>query len=271
MSIWINPPPLEEVLSITRDFLKEILEESGSRGFVIGVSGGLDSSLLATLLKRCGVPFRALHLPDGETREDDEKSISLLEDYLNIRVEHHNIRPAKEVILKDILPGGEGTLVEGNLASRLRMCYLYTVANAEELLVAGSSNKSEILLGYFTKWGDGAADIFPLGDLFKTQLYALAEELNLPEFIIKRTPTAGLLPGQTDEGELGLPYHKIDIILQGTLLNLPVKRIAEDAGTSTEEVQRIQEMVRRSRHKRMGLLIPKMGAETVGLDFHERW
>ncbi|HDD60211.1 NAD(+) synthase [Thermoplasmatales archaeon ex4484_36] len=267
----INPPPLEEVLSITRDFVSEILKESGARGFVMGASGGLDSSLLATLLKRCNMPFKALFLPDGEPNKDDERAISLLEDFLNIKVERYNIRPAKEVVLKDVLPEGEGTLVAGNLASRIRMCYLYTVANAEKLLVAGSSNKSEILLGYFTKWGDGAADIFPLGDLFKTQLYVLAKELKLPDFIIKRAPTAGLLPGQTDEGELGLSYDKIDIILRGTLLNMPVERIAEDAGTTAEEVLRIQEMVRRSRHKRMGLLIPKMGPETVGLDFHERW
>lgn len=267
----ISPPPLEEVLSITRDFLSEILEESGARGFVIGTSGGLDSSLLATLLKRCEVPFKALFLPDGDPKKDDERAISLLEDFLSVKVERYNIGPAKEVILKSVLPRGEGTIAAGNLAARLRMCYLYTVANAEKLLVAGSSNKSEILLGYFTKWGDGAADIFPLGDLFKTQLYALAEELKLPDFIIKRPPTAGLLPGQTDEGELGLPYDKIDLILQGTLLNMPVGRIAEEAGTTVEEVRRIQEMVRRSRHKRMGLLIPKMGPETVGLDFHERW
>lgn len=267
----ITPPPLEDVMSITRDFLGEIMEESGARGFVIGTSGGLDSSLLATLLKRCGFPFKALFLPDGSPNKDDERAVSLLEEFLNMKVERYNIRPARESILKDVLPEGGGPLISGNLAARIRMCYLYTVANAENLLVAGSSNKSEILLGYFTKWGDGAADIFPLGDLFKTQLNALAEELKLPDFIIKRVPTAGLFPGQTDEGELGLPYEKIDAILQGTLLNIPIEQIARDAGTSFDEVVRIQEMVRRNRHKRMGLLIPKMGPETVGLDFHERW
>ncbi|MCD6383785.1 MAG: NAD(+) synthase [Thermoplasmata archaeon] len=269
--IPLDLPDVKESVKIAVDFLKEILEESGADGFVVGLSGGLDSSVVALLLEKGDIPFAGVFLPEGEPSVEDQKSLKALESRIGRSVRQYNIEEPKNAIMRRVAPDKFGTMVEGNLSARMRMCYLYTIANSENLLVAGTSNKSEILIGYFTKWGDGAADIYPIGDLFKTQVYRLAKQLDVPEEIIKRPPTAGLLPGQTDEKEIGMSYEVLDRILYGLILGYDPHRISEEVGVPDEKVFRIMEMIRRSRHKRMGLLIPKMGPETIGLDFHERW
>ena len=135
--------------------------------------------------------------------------------------------------------------------------------------MVGTSNKCEILMGYFTKFGDGAADLEPIGDLYKTEIRQLAEELRIPEKIIRKAPSAGLWKGQTDEGEMDITYERLDAILLGIELGLSEKEIAGRAETSVKEVERIANVVRLTSHKRKFQPVAKIGFRTPGLDWRE--
>lgn len=154
-----------------------------------------------------------------------------------------------------------------NIKARLRMMIIYEYANISKSIVCGTSNKSEILLGYFTKYGDGGVDIMPIGDIYKTHVYELASFLKIPKEIINKPPTAGLIKGQTDKKELKLEYKKIDIILMGLENKLDIKNIAKNAKVKKPEVERIKNMRIQSEHKRRRPMIPKIGVRTSGLDW----
>jgi NAD+ synthase len=136
-------------------------------------------------------------------------------------------------------------------------------------LVAGTGNKSELLVGYFTKYGDGGVDMLPIGDLYKTQVWALAKELGLPERIVKKVPTAGLWKGQTDEGELGISYENLDCVLFGIERGQSDQEISRSTKVPLKEVKRIEAMIERSAHKRKMPHIPKTGIRTLGIDWRE--
>jgi len=157
----------------------------------------------------------------------------------------------------------------GNVKARVRMVTLYHLANLNNYLVLGTSNKSELLVGYFTKYGDGASDAMPIGDLYKTQVFQLAQELDIPEVIRRKPPSAGLVMGQTDEGDLGLSYAELDQLLRGIELWLSLEDISEITGTDITTVERIQKMVHRTAHKRYLGMIPKLGLRTPGYDWRE--
>jgi NAD+ synthase len=143
-----------------------------------------------------------------------------------------------------------GYLAKANLKPRLRMVALYYLANSLDYLVAGTGNKSELMIGYFTKYGDGGCDILPLGDLLKTEVRKLARELEIPDEIIKRAPTAGLWDGQTDEGEIGMSYTDLDRCLRA----IEMKRLGE---VKEEVLMRTRLLIRNSRHKRNAIPIFK--------------
>ncbi|RLF47722.1 MAG: NAD(+) synthase, partial [Thermoplasmata archaeon] len=143
----------------------------------------------------------------------------------------------------------------------------YGYANSKKSLVCGCSNKTELLIGYFTKYGDGGSDFMPIGDLYKTQVYQIAEHIGIPGPIIKKAPSAGLWKGQTDEKELGIPYEKLDRILYGLERKMPVDKIVEIADIDEQEVIRVKEMRIKSQHKRNVPLVPKIGLRTVALDW----
>ena len=147
------------------------------------------------------------------------------------------------------------------------MILLYEYANETGSLVCGTSNKSEILVGYFTKYGDGGVDFQPLGDLYKTQIYQIAKYLKIPASIISKAPTAGLWIGQTDEKELRMSYTTLDKILYGLELKLDTESIMQFAEVKKSEVERIRLMRVKSQHKRRTPLIPKLGIRTPGLDW----
>ena len=149
------------------------------------------------------------------------------------------------------------------------MIILYYFANATNRLVAGTSNKSEILLGYFTKYGDGGTDLMPIGDVYKTQVKLMAEYLNIPEYILKKPPAAGLVADQTDEKDLGYPYEVLDKIILGIELNLTSEKIAGIVGIKLQDVEKLRERVRYTRHKRKFAKIPKVGIRTIGKDWRE--
>jgi NAD+ synthase len=149
------------------------------------------------------------------------------------------------------------------------MAVLYYFARKLGYLVCGTSNKSELMAGYFTKFGDGGADFCPLGDLYKTEVRELARRLEVPTSIMEKAPTAGLWEGQTDEGEIGITYEELDQILVGIELNLSNEDIASRTKVDLEKVERVWAMHRGSVHKRKTPLIPKMGLRTIGLDWRE--
>ena len=146
------------------------------------------------------------------------------------------------------------------------MILLYEYANMTNSLVCGTSNKSEILVGYFTKYGDGGVDIMPIGDIYKTQVLELARYLKIPKEIITKPPTAGLIKGQTDEKELKLSYIELDMILAGLEKKMDISDIAKALGIKKSDVERIRKMRKSSQHKRRTALIPKLGLRTPGLD-----
>src|SRR6266704_2743434 len=166
-----------------------------------------------------------------------------------------------------LVPGRPGR--PGNLRARARMIVLYFIANTEGRIVMGTGNKSELLTGYFTLFGDGAADFLPIGDLYKTQVREMARYLALPPEIVEKVPTAGLWPGQTDEGELGISYDELDRILLGIELQLEPEAIAQKAGVPLDHIAYVQKLVTSTVHKRKMPLIPKVGARTIGLDWRE--
>ena len=154
-----------------------------------------------------------------------------------------------------------------NIKARTRMILLYHYAKNLKGLVCGASNKSELLTGYYTKYGDGGVDLQPIGDLYKTQIYKLASYLKIPRAIAAKPPSAGLLEDQTDEAELGMKYSILDKILFGLEQKILPDIIAKDLKISLNEVQRIQTLRKNSQHKRRLPLIPKIGLRTPGFDW----
>jgi NAD+ synthase len=147
------------------------------------------------------------------------------------------------------------------------MIFLFEYANMTNNLVCGSSNKSEILVGYFTKFGDGGVDINPIGDLYKTQTLELAKYLGIPREIILKKPTAGLIKSQTDSSELKIGYKDLDKILAGLERKMTIEKISKLLDIDISEVTRIKNMRIKSQHKRRLFLIPKIGLRTPGLDW----
>jgi NAD+ synthase len=251
-------------------FLRAHAAAEGVRGVAVGLSGGIDSALAARLAVDALGADRVL----GVLQPDAAYPPALLaetEAYATaLGIAHRTvaIRPI-EAAVHAALPELADPVALGNVKARLRMVVLYAVAREEGRLVVGTGNKSELLLGYFTKHGDGGVDLLPLGDLYKTEIRALAAELGLPAAIRERAPTAGLWEGQTDEGELGLPYEEIDRILVGFERLLSEEEIAAATGSSLETVRGLARRIRTTRHKRRLPPIPKLALRTVGLDWRE--
>jgi NAD+ synthase len=222
-------------------WIKNKVNEARAEGVVIGLSGGVDSSVVACLAKEAlGDKVLGLIMFCYNDPVDEDYAY-LIADRLNIRTERVNLDSIYDEFLR-ILPSGK-KVSQANLKPRMRMITLYYFANNLNYLVAGTGNKSEIMVGYFTKYGDGGADILPIGGLLKTQVRELARELKIPEEIIKRVPSAGLWEGQTDEGELGLSYEDLDKAI------LAIES-GETKNLSAGMMERVKELMRKSAHKR---------------------
>jgi NAD+ synthase len=263
-----TPEAASEWLSIVTAFLRRHVETAGAKGLVVGVSGGLDSAVVAALAVRALGSARvlAVMLPAPDSNPQDREHAQLGCDAVGLTPLLHPIGP--------VLAGLEATLgyvpearVRGNAKARARMLILYTEAQRRDFLVCGTGNKSELLTGYFTKHGDGGVDLQPIGDLYKTQVRELARLLAIPQDIIDKPPSAGLHPGQTDEGDMGLTYEELDAVLKGMELNQDLPLVARRTGVPLALVQKVEAMVRRSEHKRHLALVPKIGARTVGIDW----
>ena len=259
---------LPDTLTIIETFIQTRVKDAGAQGVVLGLSGGIDSATsLALAVSSLGSDkVKGLIMPFKES-----ESISLALDHantLNVKTEEYSIASIVKSY-KEVTPSYSSTASEGNLHSRVRMSLLYGEAFSSNTLVMGTSNKSELLVGYYTKWGDGASDFLPMGDLYKSQVYALAKDLNIPEAILKRVPTAELWEGQSDEEELGIDYPTLDKILLGLERQLSVNEISSKTGISIESISRIDNLIKLSIHKRIFPPVCKIGRRTVGLDWRE--
>lgn len=233
------------------EFIRIMVEKAGADGAILGLSGGIDSAVTAFLGARAIGPERvlAILMPEkGVTPQGDMEDAREVAKILGIEEREIDIAP----ILKcysQILPLGQAPrVVAGNLKARVRMTLLYWHANLMNSLVLGTGNKTEVMLGYSTKHGDAAVDILPLGGLYKKDVRAMAERLGVPRRIIDKKPTAGLWPGQTDEGEMGISYQDADGILEGLEKGRSRENLSEAYGR--EKVDLILERIRRSQHKR---------------------
>lgn len=258
-SLRINPPAVERKLVA---FIKRKVRGAGCEGAVVGLSGGMDSSVVATLCKKAlrKINVLGISMPEvGITYPRDVADARDVSNKLGIRFKVVDITPVLWGIRKNLFDfRDKARIPAANIRPRVRMTIIYYYANLLNRLVVGSSNRSELLAGYFTKHGDNAADLMPLGCLYKTQVRQLAAHLKVPKRIIEKVPSAGLWRGQTDERELGLAYEKLDMIYAGLDLALKPDSIADAAGVGIEDVNRFIERERRMAHKLSMPEIPKL-------------
>lgn len=213
----INP---EQVSAEIVDFLAQTFQKAGFSRAVIGLSGGVDSGLACHLTVKALGPENVypLLLPYGALNSEAVLDGMSVVEWLKIPLAHvlrFDIKSTVDEILRTLKEISINDIRKGNLMARIRMSISFDQAKKLQALVVGTENKSEHLLGYYTRFGDEASDMEPLRHLYKTQVYALAKYAQLPEKIINKAPTAGLWPGQTDEAELGFTYVEADQILDG--------------------------------------------------------
>ena len=246
-------------------FLEDYLSESGARGYVVGVSGGVDSATTLALAVKAAGPERvtALVMPDTSvTPEADVEDALSLARSLGVRVYTIKIDPIVEVY-RSALPFYESEEADrvplGNTRARIRMTLLYYYANKYGYLVLGTGDRSEYLLGYFTKYGDGAVDVAPILVLYKSQVRRLALHLGVPERIAFKPSSPRLWPGHLAEKELGVTYDEVDLVLHARFdLGLDEGEIPAATGVDEAKVKAILDRVRASEHKRRPPAAPSL-------------
>ncbi|MCS7111154.1 MAG: NAD+ synthase [Ignisphaera sp.] len=252
-------------------FLEEMLRKTDARGYVIGLSGGIDSTTVTYLVvKMLGRDkLKVLIMPDSNvTPEEDVEDAIYVAKVLG--VEYYLFDVSKLIdSFSRILPffDIDHNLSVGNLRARIRMASLYYFANRFNMLVVGTGNKSELLLGYFTKYGDGGADVLPLGDLYKVQVRDLARFLGVPEKIVCKPSSPRLWKNQLTEDELGLKYELIDSILYLYVdKRMDARNIASILGIHIDSVINIIRRIYRSEHKRRPPAIPRLTTTNIAYD-----
>ncbi|MBQ6351437.1 MAG: NAD+ synthase [Methanobrevibacter sp.] len=232
-------------------FIQSKVSEAKTDGIVVGLSGGIDSTLIAYLACEAVGKENVFGIIMPSTTTPTEDKIHGISIAQGLGIDYNEI--AIDSILNEFLfmtQLEEDNLAIGNLKARIRMSIIYFYANQKKYLVSGTGNKSEILIGYFTKHGDGACDIEPIGDLYKTDVFKLSRYMGVPEDIIDKPPRAGLWNNQTDEAEIGMSYDLIDQILyQYCEKSKKDKEISEMLEIPVDDVDMIIDKINRNKHK----------------------
>lgn len=219
-------------------WIKSVLDSAGAKGIVIGMSGGKDCALVGILATMATDNVTGIIMP-CEAKQNylsDRDDAILLNKKFKIRTLEVDLTSTKQELRKVLYPLSESQyeMAYANINPRLRMIVLYNYAQRENYLVAGTGNLSERTMGYFTKWGDGAYDFNPIGDLTVKEVYILLKYLNCPEEIIRKEPSAGLIEGQTDEKDFGITYAEIDKYIMTKQATEHVKSIVDNAYNKTK-------------------------------------
>ena len=260
----INPRVVRELLV---RFIKEETEKVGFNKLVVGLSGGVDSALSAVLASEAigKENLICLILPYKSSSKDSVEDAKLLAEKFALKTETINISPSADALINH--DNKIEQVRKGNILARIRMIFLYDISAREKALVLGTSNKTELLLGYGTLFGDMAHAINPIGDLYKTQVWQLASFIGIPERIVKKKPSADLWIGQTDEDELGYTYENIDKALY---LLVDQKMKIEEVISRGHPAKMVHDLYKRmmtSQFKRRPPIIAKVGHRTINLDF----
>ncbi len=235
----------KEFAKLAVEWLRSKVYSADAKGLIFGLSGGLDSAVVAVLAKKA-FPDNSLGvIMPVESAEEDIEDARMLAADLNLKTVEIDLNPVYQAFTRVLPPGSK--LAYANLKPRIRMTVLYYLAKDLGYLVVGTGNKSEISVGYFTKHGDGAADLFPLAGIYKTDLYRIADDIGVPQKILNKSPSAGLWEGQTDEEEMGITYEELDTCLK-------FMEIGENPPFPEEVVNKVKHMVEKSSHKRQPAL-----------------
>jgi NAD+ synthase len=267
-TLKINP---KETTKKITTFIKDYVAKTHKNGIVLGISGGIDSATTTTLItKALGKnKTHAIYMPEKQTQnKTDHNHIKQLQKQQGFNLTTINITKTLTTLHKTIpTHNPKNKLANGYLKARTRMTILYYHANNQNLLVATSSDKSETMIGYYTKWGDNAADIAPIQDLYKTQVQQLATHLDIPKAIINKPPTPNLWPNQTAQQEIGLNYQTLDLILYALEHFTPTETIAKQLNLPTKTVTAIKNRWLQNEHKRKMPLTTKLQYRTINHDF----
>jgi NAD+ synthase len=249
------------------DFLRDESRNAGFEKAVLGLSGGVDSAVVAYLCAEALGKENVLGvlMPYRTSSPQSKTDAEIVVQRLGIAFELVDISPMVDAYLKTT--DGADKVRQGNVMARQRMIVLYDISSRERSLVIGTSNKTEILLGYGTLFGDLACALNPLGDLYKTQIWQLAQALGVPDGIIQKKPSADLWEGQTDEGELGLTYARVDKLLYAMIDERRSEAELAAAGFEEDFIRRVARLVRLNQFKRRPPLIAKISHRTVNVDF----
>jgi len=263
-SLEINTELATRILT---DFIRTEIERAGFKRAVIGVSGGVDSALSCVLTARAlgAKNVLALFMPYASTAPESHQHAQEIIEFSGVKSETLEITPMVDPLLSEISDGEQ--IRRGNIMARMRMIILFDRSAAFKGLVVGTGNKTEILLGYSTLYGDSACAINPLGDLYKTQVRQLALALEIPAAIIEKPPSADLWSGQTDEDELGFTYEQVDRLLVLMIDGRYDIEACVAAGFQRAFVEKVLQRIRGSQYKRLMPPIAKLSNRTIGYDF----
>ncbi len=245
-------------ISMLQTFIRDTVSKAGAKGVVIGLSGGIDSAVVTKLCADALGPKNVLNvfMPSRVTPAEDYKTTSELSTMWGTEYRVVDIQPAVDALAAVLLSDADTPLERGNISARCRMVVLYNLAKKRQYLVMGTSNQSEIMMGYFTKFGDGACDATPLANMYKTEVRQIAALIGVPQPIIDKPPSAGLWEGQTDESEMGIKYEDLDAILYDMEQDMSDSQIAADTGLPKDLVSDIRRQVKIMEHKRMPAVRP---------------
>ena len=260
----------EHTSQVIENFIKTRVTEAKAKGVVLGISGGIDSAVVLTLAVRAlgHEKVEAFFLQNKGSSPDDIKDVQGYCKLLRVKLTIIDIQSVIDSFASSINELEDTNLLEWmNIKPRILQTYLYFFANKNNYLVCGGGNKSELMIGYFTKYGDGGVDILPIGDVYKSHVFQLAEYHKLPSHFINKPPSAGLKAGQTDEAEIGMSYSKLDSILYGLEMFQTDQKIADHLNIPLKKVKKVHSMIYKSEHKRRAPLIIKLGVRTPTIDW----